>query len=196
MQRVDAIPELSPPRVRCGDNLRGNWERLYYIDPASRHITEFTLTRADSMRLGLCLVPYGHAYPEILDLYVAELADYLQSRMPDEGEDQFEVDAYGYLESVNIRSQETLDRYLDCVRNCSSILDQTDVICGIYVLPPSVRVAGRNACNCHYVTYTSPSTGRYIISASARRIPRHLQTILPSGPAQSPRKCIEPAPGT
>ena len=163
VRRVDAIPELSPPRVRCGDCLRGTWERLYYTDPVSQHITEFTLTRADSMALALCLVPSGPAYPEILDLYVAELTDYLQSRMPEEGEDQFGIDAYGYLESVNIRSQETLDRYLDCVRNCSSILDRTDVDCGIYVLPPSVRVAGRDTCNCDYVTYTSPATGRYIV---------------------------------
>ncbi len=163
VRRVDAIPELSPPRVRCGDRLRGNWERLYYTDPASRHITEFTLTRADSMRLGLCLVPYGPSYPEILELYVSELTDCLQSRMPEEGEDQFEVSGDGYLESVDIRTQETLDRYLDCVRNCSSVQDHTDWDCGIYALPPSVRVAGQDTCNCDYVTYTSPSTGRYIV---------------------------------
>lgn len=162
VRRVPVIPELSPPRVSCGENLRGNWERLYYTDPISRGITEFTLARADSMALGLSLVPYGPVYPEILDLYVSELADYLQSRMPEEGEDQFKVDGDGYLESVNIRTQETLDRYLDCVRNCLSVQDRTNVDCGIYALPPSVRVAGRDTCNCEYVTYTSPSTGRYI----------------------------------
>lgn len=162
VRRVDAVPGLPPPRVRCGDNLRGNWERLYYTDPASNHITEFTLTRAGSMRLGLCLTPYGPVYPEILDLYVSELTDYLQSRMPEEGGDQFKVSENGYLESVNIRTQETLDRYLDCVRNCSSIQDQTDWICGIYMMPPYVRVAGRDTCDCEHVTYTSPATGRPI----------------------------------
>lgn len=162
VRRVEAIPELSPPRVRCGDRLRGNWERLYFTDPASRHITEFTLTRADSMTLALCLVPYGPIYPEILELYVSELTDYLQSRMPEKGEDQFEVDERGYLESVNIRTQETLDKYLDCVQNCSFVQDRTDVDCGIYAMPPYVRIAGRDTCDCEHVTYTSPTTGRPI----------------------------------
>lgn len=167
VRRVDAIPELPSPRVRCGENLLGNWERLYYTDPASRHITEFTLTQADSMRLGLCLTPYGPACPEILELYVSELTDYLQSRMPEEGEDQFKVSENGYLESVNIRTQETLDRYLDCVRNSVHIEDTTDRICGIWVMPPYVRVAGRDTCDCEYVTYTSPATGRHIAFALA-----------------------------
>lgn len=162
VRRVDAVPELSPPRVRCGDRLRGNWERLYYTDPASRHITEFTLTRADSMTLALCLVPYGPAYPEILDLYVSELADYLQSRIPEEGRDQFEVSENGYLESVNICTQETLDRYLDCVRNCVHIADTTGRDCGIWVMAPYVRAAGQDTCDCKHVTYTSPATGRPI----------------------------------
>lgn len=162
VRRVDAIPALPPPRVRCGENLLGNWERLYYTDPASRHITEFTLARADSMRLGLFLTPYGPVCPEILDLYASELADCLQSRMPEEGVDRFEVSENGYLESVNIRAQETLDRYLACVRNSVNIEDMTDFICGIWAMPPYVRVAGRDTCDCKYVTYTSPATGRPI----------------------------------
>lgn len=162
VRRVDAIPELSPPRVRCGDNLRGNWERLYYTNPASQHITEFTLTEADSMTLALCLVPYGPTSPEILGLYVSELTEYLQSRMPEEGEDQFEVSENGYLESVNIRTQETLGRYLDCVRNSVHIEDTTDRGCGIRVMTPYVRVAGRDTCDCEHVAYTSPTTGRPI----------------------------------
>lgn len=162
VRRVDSIPPLARPRVRCGDSLRGSWDRLYFTAPSSRHITEFTLTREDSMVLGLRLTAYGPVFPEIRDLYVQELADYLQSRMPEEGEDQFQLDENGYLESVDIRTQETLERYLDCVRNSPSIWDQTDALCGIWMMPPLVRVAGRAACDCEHVTYTSPCTGRSI----------------------------------
>lgn len=162
VRRVDSIPPLAQPRVTCGDSLRGSWDRLYYTSPSSRHITEFILTQADSMALGLRLTAYGPVFPEIRDLYVQELADYLQSRMPEAGEDQFQLDENGYLESVNIRTQETLERYLDCVRNSPCIWDQTGALCGIWMTPPLVRVAGRATCDCEYVTYTSPSTGRSI----------------------------------
>lgn len=162
VRRVDGVPPLSMPRVTCGDSLRGSWDRLYYTDPSSRRVTEFILTREDSMALGLRLTAYGPVFPEIRDLYVQELTDYLQSRMPEEGEDQFELDENGCLKSVNIRTRETLERYLDCVRNSPCIWDQTDALCGIWMTPPYVRVAGRATCDCEYVTYTSPGTGRSI----------------------------------
>ena len=162
-QRVDTVPDLNPPRVTCGDRFAGSCEKLYYIYPNSRKIVEFTLDRTASMTLALYAAPYGFPYPEVRDYYKSELEDYLQDLLPEDGEDWIEVTDGGYPDALDIRTQETLDRYLDCVRNCSSIQDETDNLCGPWAIPPRIQVGGEDMCNYECAYYISPSTGRPII---------------------------------
>lgn len=158
-RRVDAVPRLSYPRLRCGEYLRGNWEKLYYTDPRSRRITEFTLGRADAMALAVRLVPFGRNYPEIQEYFAGELAEQLYPLLPEEGADVFRRDENGFLESVEIRERETLDRYLACVRNSACLSDMRDWDCGPWLLSPTVQVGEETVGNCEFVTFTSPSTG-------------------------------------
>ena len=93
---------------------------------------------------------------------MSELTDYLQALLPEDGEDQLEVSENGYPDTFNICTQETLDWYLEYFRDCG-IQDYTDIVCGLWALPPRIQVGGVDLCNYDYADFVSPSTGRPIV---------------------------------
>lgn len=162
VRQADTIPELAPPRVTCGERFVGNYEKLYYTYPGSRRIVEFTPAQAGAMALSLYVgTRGGPIYPEVRDYFVSELADYLQRFLPEDGEDRVEVDGDGRPEAFDIRTQETLDWYMDLVRNHTYFVDYWGVDC-IWSMPPSILVGGKSLLHYDYFSFTSPSTRRLI----------------------------------
>lgn len=122
VQQVNTIPELDPPFVYIGDQMRGNNEKLYYSQ--GRHILEITLNDRDSLLLLLTLTENGRVYPRVREAYGEGVIRQIQSEINYGDKDIVEF-VNGNFFHLSIRTQETAEVLFHCIRNCKHISDIT-----------------------------------------------------------------------
>lgn len=159
VRRVKNIPELAYPHVYVGDKMIGNNEKLYYSEGSI--IIEFSLSETDS--LGFLLYLSGgkgaSMYPEVREAFTKGVIRQLQNEMVF-GDQDVVTFSNGYLEAIDIKTQETAEMLFMCIRNCVQITDLTGACLAPMALPIEINGRGCGTFNNFYVTYQE--TGQFI----------------------------------
>ena len=159
VQRVKNIPELAYPHVYVGDKMSGNNEKLYYSEGSK--IIEFSLSVTDS--LGFLLYLSGgkgaSMYPEVREAFTEGVIRQLQNEIVFGDQDVVTLNN-GYLEAIDIKTQETAEMLFMCIRNCVQITDLTGACLAPMALPIEINGRGCGTFTNFYVTYQE--TGQFI----------------------------------
>ncbi len=157
VRRVKEIPELAYPLVFVGDKISGNNEKLYYSE--GNKILEFSLNETDSLAFLLYLTGNGALYPEVKESFAEGVIRQIQNEL-NFGDKDILTFSNGYLESIDIKTQETAEVLFQCIRNCVQINDLTDVNLEPMALPIVVNGRGMGTFNMFFATYQE--TGQFI----------------------------------
>lgn len=158
VRRVKTIPELAYPHVYVGDKMFGNNEKLYYSKGSK--ILEFSLNETDSLGFLLYLTGgIGAMYPEVKQAFSEGVIRQLQNEIVF-GEQDVLTCSNGYLESIDIKTPETVEMLFACIRNCVQITDLTDANLTPMALPIEINGRERGTFDMFFATYQE--TGQFI----------------------------------
>ena len=157
VRQVEDIPELAHPLVYVGDKMKGNNEKLYFSE--GKTILEFSMSETDRLAFLLYLTESGSLYPEVKDAFTEGVIRQLQNELTFGDKDILKF-SNGYLESIDIKTQETADVLFQCIRNCVQINDLTDADLEPMALPIKVNGHGIGTFDMIFVTYEE--TGQFI----------------------------------
>lgn len=158
VRRVKTIPELAYPHVYVGDKMTGNNEKLYYSEGGK--ILEFSLSKTDSLGFLLYLCGgSGAMYPEVKETFSEGVIRQLQNEIVFGDQDVLTF-SNGYLEAIDIKTQETVEMLFSCIRNCVQITDLTDANLTPTALPIEINGEGCGTFDTFFATYQE--TGQFI----------------------------------
>ena len=157
VRQVEDIPELAHPLVYVGDKMKGNNEKLYFSE--GKTILEFSLSEPDRLAFLLYLTESGSLYPKVKDAFTEGVIRQLQNEL-NFGDKDIMKFSNGYLESIDIKTQETADVLFQCIRNCVQINDLTDADIEPMALPIEINGHGIGTFDMIFVTYEE--TGQFI----------------------------------
>lgn len=157
VRQVKTIPELTCPLVYVGERMTGNNEKLYYSE--AKKIVEFSLSETDSLGFLLYLSGYGTTYPEVKEAFSEGVIRQLQNEIAFGNKDVLTFNN-GYLEAIDIKTQETAEVLFQCIRNCVHITDLTDVSLEPMALPIEINGRGTGTFEMFFTTYQE--TGQLI----------------------------------
>ena len=158
VRRVKTIPELAYPHVYVGDKMTGNNEKLYYSEGSK--ILEFSLSRTDSLGFLLYLCGgSGAMYPEVKEAFSEGVIRQLQNEIVLGNQDVVTF-SNDHLETIDIKTQETVEMLFSCIRNCVQITDLTDANLTPMALP--IEINGRESGTFDMFFATYQETGQFI----------------------------------
>lgn len=120
---VEEAAELEPPRIDVGDRMWGNHQKLY-LQKRGR-LVEYTLGERAALDLLLYATCWGTMYPEVRSAYVSEAVAFLRENVTFERSDSITYFENGNVETLDIRTPETLDLLIGCIGRCENIVDLT-----------------------------------------------------------------------